>query len=59
MKEFAIKEVKGCGKDWLLRLKAISHTNIVRFVAGSFYKGSIYVICDLISTPLADVLSSS
>jgi serine/threonine protein kinase len=57
MKEFAIKEVKGCRRDWLLKLKAISHTNIVRFVAGFFYKGSIYLVCDLMTTSLADVLS--
>jgi hypothetical protein len=59
MKEFAIKEVKGCRKDWLLRLKAISQTNLVRFVAGFFQEGSIYLICDLMSTPLVDVLSVS
>jgi hypothetical protein len=34
MKEFAIKEVKGCRNDWLLVLKAILPPNIVRFVAG-------------------------
>jgi serine/threonine protein kinase len=59
MKEFSIKEVKGCRKDWLLRLKAISHMNIVRFVAGFFHEGSIYLVCDSMSTSLADVLSVS
>lgn len=59
MKEFAIKEVKECKRDWLLRLKAVSHTNIVRFVASFFHEGSIYLVCDLMSTSLANVLSVS
>jgi serine/threonine protein kinase len=59
MKEFAIKEVKGCRRDWLLRLKAISHPNIVRFVASFYHKGSIYLVGDLMSTSLAEVLSVS
>lgn len=59
MREFAIKEVKGCKRDWLLRLKAISHMNIVRLIAGYFHDGSIYLVCDLMSTSLADILAVS
>jgi Protein kinase domain len=59
IRDFAIKEVRGCDRDWLLRLKAISHANIVRFVASYFHEGSIYLVCDLMSTSLANVLSVS
>ena len=39
--------------------QAVSHTNILRFIASFFHEESIYLIYDLMSTSLVNVLSVS
>jgi serine/threonine protein kinase len=57
-KIFAVKEIKGLSKDSLNRLYAIVHSNIVRFVAAYYHKGSCFLFYDEMSVSLIELLSS-
>jgi serine/threonine protein kinase len=57
-KIFAVKEIKGLGKDSLSRLCAIIHSNIVRFIVAYYHKGSCFLFYDEMSVPLIDLVSS-
>lgn len=57
-KIFAVKEVKGFGKDSLSRLHPTIHSNIVRFVVAYYNEESCFFFYDDINIHLIDLLSS-
>jgi serine/threonine protein kinase len=57
-KIFAVKEIEGLGKNSLGPLRAIIHSNIVRFIVAYYHKGSCFLFYDEMSVSLIDLLSS-
>ena len=53
-----IKEVRGCKKDWLCRLDTITHENIVHFCAAYYHGGSIFLIYEVMSVSLLEILTT-
>jgi serine/threonine protein kinase len=57
-KVVAIKEVKGCNRDWLRYLRTTTHEHIVTLYTAYFDEGSTFLVYDLMSVALNDILAT-
>lgn len=54
----AVKEHKGCTKDQLRHLKSAGHDHIVQLYTAYFHEGSIFLMYEVMSVCLDDVLGT-
>jgi hypothetical protein len=57
-KVVAIKEIKGCSRDWLRHLRTTTHEHVVTLYTAYFNEGSTFLVYDLMSVALNDILAT-
>jgi serine/threonine protein kinase len=57
-KTVVIKEIKGCSRDWLRRLRKTTHEHVVSLYTAYFDDGSTFLVYDLMSVALNDILET-
>lgn len=54
----AIRQIEGCNWSSFSNLKAILHEHVLAFSAAYFYQESVYLVSDIMSVSLVDIVDT-